>query len=178
MQFAAALDLALRAWYPAGGIKRPVSHRQGFTARVNALEKAYGSRKAAAAAAGIGPSTWRAWFGPKPRAASAASLARLDAAYDQLRRDYVVKRNGVPRVMTVTAVVVADPRKSRYVNRRKPHRSFKADQLGQSGIAPIVSAWQAGQSKEAVAHIAGVAIAAAYGTQFAFEGDNVTVEFE
>jgi hypothetical protein len=174
--FPEALDGALRAWYPPGGIKSAVSTKRGFTARVNALEKQYGSRKAAAAAAGIGPSTWRAWFGPNPRTPSAASLAKLDRTYDTLRRDYVVKRGRIPRLMTVTAVVVADPRKSRYINKSNGgRRDFKADQLGQSGIAPIVSAWQSGQSPTAVAQVAYTAIASAYGTEFGFEGD-VTVE--
>ncbi|MBW5252035.1 hypothetical protein JGS39_24050 [Streptomyces sp. P01-B04] len=175
MRFPEALDGALRGWYPVAGIKSPISQRRGFTARLNALERALGGRRAAAAAMGIGYSTWGAWFAKKPRGASAASLRKVDDAYAQLLRTKTVTKTSGPGLMVVTADVVADPRKSRYRNKTL-RRQFKADQLGKAGIRPIVLRWQNGGSPADVAAVAIAAIKSAYSTEFAFEGDSVTVE--
>lgn len=175
--FPTALNDALRGWYPPpGGIRSPVSSHRGQAARMAALERSYGSKKAAAAAAGIGASTWRAWttHGTSHRPPSAASQRKLDDAYRSLLRAVQVRRTPRPTTMNIYALVVADPNGSRYVN-RTPERMFKAEK---GGVGPAVDAWLRGDSPDQVAAAALDGIAAAYGTRFAFEGENVYVDLQ
>lgn len=175
--FPTALYNALSAWYPVAGIgiRRPVTHRQGFTARVNALERAHGGRRGAAAAAGVSYNTWRQWFGKGARNPSAASLAKLDRAYALEVRGKVHSKTTGPSLMVVTAVVVADPKKTRYTNKKK-RRDFRADQLGRDELEPVTAAYRHGESAGYIAQVAITAIRQEYGTEFAFEGDDVRVE--
>lgn len=75
----AAVDAYVRA--PAlQGVRTPVTQRRGLLARMRALEE-HGGEKAAAAAAGVTPRTWRGWrAGTRP---TARSLAGLQGAYDR-----------------------------------------------------------------------------------------------
>lgn len=72
------------------GIRTPVTQHRGRNARMNALEKVFGE-KAAAAAAGVTPRTWKRWreTDAKPRA---TSLAGLQGAYDRLLDDQTLRR--------------------------------------------------------------------------------------
>src|SRR5690606_17027795 len=122
---AEALDAALRDRYPMTGVKRPASHRQGLTARMNQLEREFsrpGDRKGAAGrraaeAAGISPRTWQKWRagGQKP---GARLLARLETAYTrhvQLPRfRRTVNRQRPPNRVKVTAIIrwSSSPRKN------------------------------------------------------------------
>lgn len=66
---------------PLKPIARPISHRQGLTARMHALETSHGGVKAAAQAAGVTPRTWRGWA-TNPRARlSRKSAQGLEQAY-------------------------------------------------------------------------------------------------
>lgn len=84
----AAMD-ADRARYtapPLEGIKRPISQRQGLTARLRAIETATGGEKAAAAAVGVTARTWRGWKNNPLSRPAARSLAGIERAYqDDLR---------------------------------------------------------------------------------------------
>lgn len=173
-----ALDAALHAYYPLGGVKSPVTSARGLAARMTALERVHGGKAAAARAAGIGPSSWRAWQtkGSSHRAPSAASASKIQGAYEALLRQVKVRgqrARSIPRKVSITATVVADPRSSRYTN-RTPHRTFNADRS--PNLAPMVNAWVDGASPGDVAAELVAAIADAYdGTTFGFEGDDVSV---
>lgn len=173
-----ALDAALRAYYPLGGVKSPVTSPRGLAARMTALERVYGSKVAAARAAGIGRSTWGAWQTTKGshRPPSAANARKLEAAYESLLRQVKVRgarARSAPTKASITATVVADPRSSRYVN-RTPHRTFNADRG--PNLQGMVNAWADGAPPGEVAAELMQAIADVYdGTMFAFEGDDVSV---
>ncbi|MFJ6530871.1 helix-turn-helix domain-containing protein [Streptomyces longwoodensis] len=79
-ELAEALDAALRARYRYQEVKRPATHRQGLLARIGRLEKLFGTRGKAAAAAGIPYSTWRDWTSGRTKP-SARGLRKLEAAY-------------------------------------------------------------------------------------------------
>lgn len=177
-----ALDAALRAYYPTRGVVSPVTSPRGLAARMTALERAHGnSGSAAARAAGVGESSWRAWKtrGSSHRPISARNAIKVDAAYQTLLRGVKVRARGIPTSVDITAVVVADPGTpdkpgSRYKN-TTPHRTFRADPA--VNLRPTVEAWAAMKSPEDVAAELQDAISAAYGTYFGFEGTDVTVTF-
>lgn len=79
-----ATDAAINAWVRAPalpGVRTPVTQARGRTARMRALEEWLGGEKAAAAAAGVTPRTWRGWDkGTRP---TARSLAGLQGAYEE-----------------------------------------------------------------------------------------------
>lgn len=177
MDFPEALHAALSARYPAVGVQRPPTHRQGLTARMRALERQFGGKAAAARAAGISPRSWRDWS-HKSHKPSAASLRKLEQAYQQHVRAPLLQRRA-PTHVAINAVVVAHPGRgpgdqeaARYMN-RTPHRKFNAEKV--DNWAPVVDAWAVG-GKAAAAAAALDAIKTAYGEPFAFEGDEVTVE--
>lgn len=176
-----ALIAALADYYPTRGIVSPVTSTRGLAARQAALEKAYGGKAAAAArAAGVGPSTWRAWKakGDTRRAPSATSARKVDQAYQHLLRAAKVggrRAKPLPTRVDITAVVVADPQGARYKN-STPHRLFKGDQ-GVS-LADVVRGWVEMRPAADLAADLQSAVAAAYGTFFAFEGDDVSVELK
>ena len=177
--FPTALDAALRAYYPLGGIKSPVTSARGLAARMTALERVHGSGAAAARAAGVGASSWRAWktTGTSHRPPSAANAAKVASAYETLLRRVKVhgqRAKPAPTTASIRADVVADPNQSRYVN-RIVRRTFNA--LKVSSLASVVSVWADGASPADVAAELTQVIAGAYdGTVFAFEGDDVTVD--
>jgi hypothetical protein len=73
------------------GVKTPVTQRRGWQTRQRHLEASLGE-KAAAAAAGVTPRTWRTWMASvKP---TARSLAGLQGAYE---RDLEAQSQTLPR---------------------------------------------------------------------------------
>ncbi|WP_371591250.1 hypothetical protein [Streptomyces sp. NBC_00470] len=200
-----ALRTALDGYYGSHKavreVARPITHRQGLTARLNALEKAYGGPKAAAAAVGTVPDTWRRWKKGQ-RKPKAANLEKISTVHKSLQRALRVQAKGVPTHIVIHAVVVcnatpvnrgpkADRARAagnRYVNvlnsgphrnkapARSGYRPFRADALTHAQRQDVVNAYAAGASPRAVADILVSAIERQYGEPFGFEGHNVIVE--
>lgn len=191
-ELAQALGDALNARYTwKGGVKRPVTHRQGLTARMNRIQKKVGGGpRAAAQAAGIPYSTWTHLASGR-RTPSAKSVARLEGAFIRIvaapARAAVVGRKGYPSKLSVQAVVVIDPEGSRYINghtspgpskaqvygiHKAPEwRIFRAEGID---IRPIVDAWLA--SGNAWAENALLEqVEDAYHDPIGFEGNHVRV---
>lgn len=90
-----AIVAALQRRYvapPLEKIKRPISHRQGLTARLTAIEAGRGSEKAAAEAAGVTLRTWRGW----KRNPGAILARRSRAGVEQAYQDDWERRNRDP----------------------------------------------------------------------------------
>jgi len=174
--FGAAFSAALDQWYrPAAGVKSGADTTRGFAARLTALEKHYGSKAAAAKAAGVGASSWRAWTAKagasSRRPVSAVNQAKVAVAYTAVLRDRSGTRGRyqrrAPQLVSITAVVVAHEAKKTYKN-STPYRQFNAyDARGQLG--PVVAVWRAGGTAAEVGKAAEDAIKDAYGTRFTFE---------
>ena len=174
--FGSALSAALDQWYrPAAGVKSGADTARGFAARLSALERHYGSKAAAAKAAGVGPSSWRAWTAKagasSKRPVSSVNQAKVSLAYTAMLRDRSGTRGRgqrrAPQLLSVQAVVVAHEGKKEYKN-STPYRSFNAyDARGQlDGVAAV---WRAGGSAAEVGKKAEDVIKEAYGTHFTFE---------
>jgi hypothetical protein len=187
--FPTALDTALGAFYSVrDDYKSPVESTRGFKARVGALEKAYGSKAAAARAAGISPDTWSRWT-TKGRAPGRDSLRKIAAAHIALLRAAKVARKGYPSLISIQATVAAspsasfgrDPKKKKYYNggsssAEGAYRWFNADQLTAQQLRDVVNAWAAGGSPRDVADALQREIERAYPGRFEFEGNNVNVD--
>lgn len=186
-----ALDHALAARYRWTEPKRPVTHGQGRKARMNAIQKATGGgRKEAARAARIPLSTWNDWVAGR-RAPSPRNLRKLEAAFSRLvmapAMAAQITRKGYPTQWAITAVVVADPDSSRYINGHPPgltkpqaynlrspaYRTFNA--TGVDGRA-VVNSWLT-SGPDAAAQALKAGIERSYGGPFGFEGDRTVVEF-
>lgn len=177
--FPTALDAALRAHYSVSGeVKSPVTSTRGFQARVRALEAAYGTKKAAAAAAGVSPATWSRW-GTGKQKVSGPSLGKVATAYTTLKRAAKVDSKGDITALRVEAIVAAKGPNETYRNRhRGGWRTFRADRLTAAALAAITLAFKAGRSPQHVADTAYAEIKKAYGTPFEFEGETVFVEVD
>lgn len=194
--FPRALKEALDAHYSVRGnarqIVRPITHRQGLTARMNALEKAYGSKKAAAQAAGLNPTSWTRWKAGQ-RGISAANSAKLEGAYASITRALQVEAKGTPSAITVHAEVTfhgttAQGQATKYKNAQNsgPHasnapagsgyRPFRADQLTHDQRADIAAAYAAGLSPRAVADAMLRSVERQYGSPVTFDGHHVIVD--
>jgi hypothetical protein len=187
--FPTALDAALSGYYGArDDYRSPIESTRGFQARTRALEKAYGSKAAAARAAGIDPNTWSRWT-TKGRAPSRASLGRIAAAHFALLRAAKVAKKGYPSRFDITATVACHPvgskagrsKKATYYNggssnATRAFRKFRADKLSATQVRGVVGAWAAGQSPDDVAGVLLREVERAYPGRFEFEGTNVTVE--
>ena len=190
-EFPAALRAALDAYYGAArgvrDISRPIEHRQGLTARLNAIEKAYGGRKGAAAAIGTVPDTVTRWQNNQ-RQPSKGHRDAIEKVYEALRKANLVKSKGAPAGFTVHAIVVCDPAGARYKNAHNSgplannapsdsgYRPFRADSLTASQRQDIATAYAAGVSPQGVAEVMLGAVGRQYPEPFAFEGSNVVVE--
>lgn len=176
MIFPEALGVALAARFRVPEIRTPATQRRGLVARMNALVKLHGGDyKRAAASAGVPERTWRDWrAGTHPP--SPKSIRRLEGAYArQVIRPAVLRLMADPgkvvKEMRITAVVVADPKGSRYVN-KTAHRTFRAEKInGQE----VVRAWMS-HGDDAAAQAAMAVIREQYGQTFAFEGNDVMVQ--
>lgn len=176
MNFPEALGAALSARFRVPEIRTPATQRRGLQARMGALVKAHGGDyKRAAASAGIPERTWRDWrSGRHPP--SAKSLRRLEGAYArQIIRPAATRMlanaKKAVKAIHVHAVVVADPRGRRYKN-SQPDRQFRAEKIP---AERVVTAWMT-LGPEAAAQQYEALVAEQYGQQFAFEGDNVSVD--
>lgn len=190
MEIVEALDTALKARYGWSEPLRPSTHRQGLKARMGRIQKATGgNRRAAAKAAGIPYSTWGDWQTGR-RSPSPRNLRKLEAAFSRIVMAPAIAAKlavkGYPAEIHITAVVVGDPEGRRYINGQeqgvskreaatfteKPeYRTFRADGISTKAV---VSAWLhygPGQAADTL----GQELEAAYGTEFGFEGDRVTV---
>lgn len=187
--FPTALNAALTGHYaPRGDFRSSVDTARGFKARVSALERAYGTKAAAAKAAGIDATTWSRWATGKQKV-SARSAAKIDRAHTALLRAAKVARKGHITKLSVRAIVAATDagtipgkkqKSKKYnggnANAGAAHRWFNADRLSTAQLRNISTAWAAGQTPEQVATLAKDEIASAYSSRFEFEGNNVTVE--
>lgn len=154
-----------------------------------------GTRKAAAAAAGIPYSTWGHLMGAK-RHASAANVRKIESAFARLvmapAMAAKIKAKGYPKEIWIKAVVVADPEGERYINGYgrsadsskeavygvtafPAYRTFKAGKDTDLDTRAVVHAWLS-RGPDAAADALGDAIQSAYGNEFGFEGNHVDVE--
>lgn len=181
-----ALDAALRARYPLHEPKRPATHRQGLTARMNHLEKLFqapGQRKGtdarrAAEAAGIPARTWQKWR-KGDSAPSARNLRKLEAAYARLVTAPAFRRrvnSGRPpnRVRVTAEIKWTDSPRKNY--NRTRHRTTTLE--GMAGVmVSVIRAW-ATAGPEAAADALETGTAAVYrADDIRFEGDRVEIEF-
>jgi len=193
--FTAALGDALCGRYRFRELRSTTATRTGVKARMGRLMKAYGGdRRAAARAAGIPYSSWGKMLSGKHKIGT-RNLGRLEAAYTRLivspLRSGIIAKRGYPKMYEIDAVVVADPKRSRYINGQPPglseveaarfttapeHRTFRA-KLGPAESQAVVDAWLSGGGPlddEAAAGALLTAIDREHGP-FAFEGNTVGV---
>jgi transcriptional regulator with XRE-family HTH domain len=167
-----ALDAALRARYTPRGLRRPVSHRQGLNAHLNALQKQFPTQKALAAALGVGPQAIRRWRAGTQKP-SAATQRKIEAAYVRSVTQPEVRRRlknlPPPNSVTVTAIINWNGYKN-----RQEHRSTTLG--GMRGVmARVIRAW-ATAGPQAAADTFERGAAAVHNTpSVKFEGDDVDV---
>lgn len=103
-----ALDAALRARYMPKEIRRPITHRQGLTARLNALGRVFGTQKQVAAALGINERTLRNWKSGRTKI-SAKNLRKIEGTHNRLvslpRMRANMASKPAPNSVNVTAIV-------------------------------------------------------------------------
>lgn len=166
-----ALDALLRARYAPGGIRRPVTHRQGLTARLNALQKQFPTQKALAASLGVSPRTIQRWRtgerNPSKKAQSAIKDAYRDAVLLPAARRRL-KKLLPPNSVTITAVINWNGYKNRV-----EHRSTTLGGMRDTMRATIRAWFYGGPDAAADAFEAGVA--QKEGVPVHFEGDDVYV---
>lgn len=148
---------------PVERIKRPITHRQGLTARLAAIEAGTGGEQAAADAAGVTLRTWRGWKRNPLSRLAGKSRQGVEQAYrtDWERRNadpvrqmrYALAKARHEPEITITAEMQWDG----YYNgqgfvgseRTEPRRDNPAAhrqvQFGPHDISPIVRAWKAGR---------------------------------
>lgn len=181
-KFPEALDAALHGWFsPPATYRSPVTSARGLKARMGALERQHGSKKAAAAAAGISPSTWGKWGSGKAKPTT-VSLYKLERAYLAGLRGRSTSLSRPTKMHVQAEVACTAPRGHRAAARAtgayynlEPHRWFRADR-GNLDLGPMTKAWLDGHPPEVVAELALNAVESAYGNRFEFEGSDVTVE--
>lgn len=173
-----ALDAALGARYGWPGLKTPTTTWRGLHAHMRALEKAAGSKAAAAQAAGIGRSTWNHWAA-KHRMPSGVNLRKLEAAYArQVLQPAVARRikdRKLPTLITVTAVIRWSNSPKKMYNAKR-HRKTHLDQLKPVDIARVVQAWAALGGGAAGGELERVTAARYKAEVVKFEGDQVHVD--
>lgn len=171
---AEALDDVLRDRYMGGEIKRPITHRQGLTARLNALQKQYPTQKAMAAALGVGPQAIRRWRAGTQKPGLAARR-KIEGTLNRLvtlpRMRARLKSLPPPNSVTVTAIVNWNGYKNRTAD------GARSVTLGgmRSVMAKVIRAW-ATAGPEAAAVVFERGAAAVHNTpSIVFEGDDVDV---
>jgi hypothetical protein len=172
-----AADAAVSAYVRAprmAGVATPITQPRGLMPRLRALETAHGGEKAAAAAAGVTPRTWRGWkSGTKP---TGRSLAGVQGAYERdldRRSQTPARRHAEARRMAADGHqaylgVKAEIQWAGYYNgqadRSRPsgpateafapeygrhqaaHRELKATDSGTGNVSRLLLAWAAGRS--------------------------------
>lgn len=183
---AEALDQALRDRYPMPEVKRPVTHRQGLTARMNQLEKQFqqpGDRKGAAGvraakAAGVSSRTWQKWRAgvQKP---GAVLQRKLEGAYARFVQQPKFRRKvnsqAPPNLVKVAATIKwsSSPRKN---YNKQAHRSTTLE--GMRGVmVGVIRAWATAGPEAAADSLERGAASVYRSDEIRFEGDNVEIEF-
>lgn len=186
MELAEALDEALRDRYPIRQPKRPATHRQGLTARMNGLERELeqkGDRKGtagrrAAEAAGISPRTWRKWRAgtqpPSPRL-----LRKLETAFNRLVTVPAFRKSltsePAPNRVKITAEIRWSKSPKAYYNKKK-YRTTTLESM-RAVMVRVIRSW-AMAGPEAAADTLERGAASVYRSdEIRFEGDSVIVEF-
>lgn len=197
-EFAEALGDALAARYRLGPKskghppKTPITQQRGLLARMNRImAKFKGNRREAAKAAGIPYTSWNRMLrkggaSDRNRDKVAATFSRLFTAPALAA---LVAKRGYPSRIEVKAVVVCDPKRSRYINGRPPgatkdevknettgpaYRSFNAEELEAAAVEAVVDAWVTGGADGAADEFL-AQVKEEYTDEFGFEGDNVEV---
>lgn len=182
MNLSQALDAALRARYMPREIKRPITHRQGLTARLNALERLFPTKQAMAKAIGIPERTLRDIRSGRTKG-SKTNLRKIEAA--QLRLVTLPKlrtnlaNKTIPNSVTVKAVIVWNGYKNAA---RGGHRSTTLGGM-QGVMRRVIRLWEAaGPDVAADAFQRGAAYVerlpnAPDEPGFKAEGDDVTITF-
>lgn len=128
--------------YPSGEPVSPPESDRGRIARMNALEKAHGGPRGAAAAVGVSRETWRRWrlTGKDPRTGrprqkpGAASLSKLTGAagklYRSAQRDRIIRGLARARGVWFKGVIKWDG----YYNPKAHRRVSIADQMDLSSL--------------------------------------------
>lgn len=184
---AQALDAALHDRYhlaPKSKWREPrssVDTPRGLSARLNRiLDRVKGDERQAAREVGVTLRTWRSWqSGARP---SARSRSKVSMAFGRVvsapALAAVVARVGYPAEWHIWAVVVADPRRNRYINKKRagPSREAGWRMFRAQGLdgEPIVTAWLEGG--DAAAELLDEISRKYGGEEFGFEGDDVEVE--
>lgn len=169
---AGALDATLRARYLTTEIRRPVTHKQGLTARLNALEKQFPTQKAMAAALGVSPRTIQRWRSGdrKPDAKSQRKI--LDAVKERITRPKVrqrLKKLPPPNSVNISAAINWNGYKNR--------TEYRHTTLGgmRDVMAHVIRAWF-NQGPDAAAQAFEQGAAQVHNVPFIrFEGDGVEV---
>jgi hypothetical protein len=172
-----ALDATLRARYMGGEIRRPITHKQGLTARMNALERHFtqkGDRRGAAtkrvaAYLGITPRTWQRWRDGSRK----ANLPKVEGAVNRLitlpRMRARLKSLPPPNSVTVDAVVIWNGYKNRTEQRSVTLGSMRPV------MARVIRVW-ATAGPQAAAQLFERGAAAEHNVpSIVFGGDDVTV---
>lgn len=149
-------------------IKRPISHRQGLTARLAAIEAGRGGEQAAAQAAGVTLRTWRGWKRHPKAVLARSSREGVEQAYDadwnrrntdpvrQLR--FALARAREEHDVTIWAEMQWDgyyngQSKSVGAKRKAPFphndQAFRRVRFGGHDITPVVRAWKSGHDTRA-----------------------------
>jgi hypothetical protein len=184
-----ALAAALAAAFPSAEPATPVTAPRGRTARMRALEDAYGSPAAAAAAVGVKPRTWKLWK-TKDARPLARNLRRLDAESGRLyserrRRSAVVRLRRAFQAATkarqngtaggsnvrICAVIYWGGLDTRYLNRADGGQ--RCTNLDPIPLDHLVDPWLAGDLQALSADFE-LAVFTEYGTPVFFAGDDVT----
>lgn len=167
-----ALDATLRARYMGSEIKRPVTHRQGLKARLNALQRQFPTQKAMAAHLGVTPRTVQRWrsgeskpTGPAQRKIEGAMTRLITLPRVRARLKSLLPPNSI----TVTAVVVWNGYKNRQAQR-------STTLGGMRGVMEkVIKAW-ATAGPQAAAQVFERGAAVTNNTpKIQFEGDDVDV---
>lgn len=123
-------------------IKRPITHRQGLTARLNALERLFPTKRAMAKALGIPERTLRDIRSGRTRG-SAANLRKIEGAHNRLitlpKTRANLKNKTVPNSVKVTGIINWNGYKNRAKN---GHRSTTLG--GMAGVMRnVIRIWAA-----------------------------------
>lgn len=155
-------------------IRRPIEHRQGLTARLNALGKIFGTQKAVAAALGVAPSTLRRWKAGTVKV-SDRNLRKVEGTHNRLvslpNMRKRLKSLPPPNSVEVTATIIWNGYKNRTEDRTTT--------LGGMArvMAQVIRTW-ATAGPQAAAQVFEKGAATVHNTpKIEFAGDAVTIDF-
>lgn len=160
--------------------KSPISSTRGRQARMRALEKEHGSGPKAARAAGISPTTWRAWnkAGAKPRPETLQrlqdALAPLHQRQNRAAMAKALQGGATPRVC---AIVKWGRSRRNYTVKNDGQRCTNLDQLYNVDLSDLARPWSEGD-RAGLADTFERIVSDTYDEDgIQFEGDAVTIEW-